>query len=77
MGNNNKEVIMRLHALSSDAPASNNPQNNNANLAPLAWGNGEDVFALRLRQSRPNHRSDYWHSSMSLTPAHYREQHLG
>lgn len=53
MGNNNKEVIMRLHALSNDAPASNNPQNNNANLAPLAWGNGKDVFALRLRQSPP------------------------
>ena len=49
---------MRLHALSSDAPASNNPQNNNANLAPLAWGNGEDIFALRLRQSpaRPPER---------------------
>ena len=53
MGNNNKEVIMRLHALSDDAHASNNPQNNNTNLAPLAWGNGEDVFALRLRQSPP------------------------
>lgn len=53
MGNNNKEVIMRLHALSNDVPASNIPQNNNANLAPLAWGNGEDVFALRLRQSPP------------------------
>ena len=51
MGNNNKEVTMRLHATSSDAPASNTPQNNNANLAPLAWGNGEDIFALRLRQS--------------------------
>jgi AraC-like DNA-binding protein len=53
MGNNNKEVIMRLHALSNDAPASNNPQNNNAHFAPLAWSNGEDVFALRLRQSPP------------------------
>lgn len=49
---------MRLHALSNDAPASNNPQNNNANLTPLAWGNGEDIFALRLRQSpaRPPER---------------------
>lgn len=42
---------MRLHALSNDAPASHTPQNNNASLAPLAWGNGEDIFALRLRQS--------------------------
>ena len=49
---------MRLHALSNDAPASNNPQNNNANLTPHAWGNGEDIFALRLRQSpaRPPER---------------------
>lgn len=44
---------MRLHSLSSDAPASKDPQNNNANLVPLAWGNGEDVFALRLRQIPP------------------------
>ena len=44
---------MRSHALRSDAPASKDPQNNNANFVPLAWGNGEDVFALRLRQSPP------------------------
>ena len=44
---------MRLHSLSNDAHASNNTRNNNANPAPLAWGNGEDVFALRLRQSPP------------------------
>lgn len=44
---------MRLHALGGDAPASKDPQNNNANLVPLAWGNGEDVFALQLRQSPP------------------------
>ena len=44
---------MRIHAFSNDVPTSDNPHDNNANLVPLARGNGEDVFALRLRQSPP------------------------
>ena len=44
---------MRLHPLATDVSASKQPHNNNTQSVPLAWGNGEDVFALRLRQSPP------------------------
>ncbi len=44
---------MRANALISDAPALQNPQTTKANVMPLAWTKGEDIFALRLRQSPP------------------------
>ena len=53
MGNNYKEVIMRLHTLSTDASASKETQDTDTNFMPLAWSRDQDVFALRLRQSPP------------------------
>jgi hypothetical protein len=44
---------MRVNALTTGASASKEHPGTSAHFPQLAWGNGQEVFALRLRQSPP------------------------
>ena len=44
---------MRVNALTTGASASKEHPTTGAHFPQLAWGNGQEVFALRLRQSPP------------------------
>ena len=44
---------MRVNPLNTGASASKEHQGTGAHFPQLAWGNGQEIFALRLRQSPP------------------------